>query len=336
MGYGNGFIDGMTTITPMYGVTADSQYITVQNVAGIESWNQQAQSVFQSATGGKVIDLAIEPARPALPYLIAGSKAVWMLDTLSGNSSRFAALPEQPARLIFGGRGQNLFVLGAQHLFSLDLQGRVVQRVLAPSLDAIAFDDVGQRLVGLSVATRKLTFYDTSLRPQGSVALPKIAGKGNVSLTVNPKDGAIWLHRDGATDLMRLRLDPATGGWVTASVHLDSARNPTGLDVNMLGHVFVTDGGVISEFDSNGRRVVNSLFAGRPGGEVVHLLHSFSNFDPTTMTGPRIATSCRRKTTLQESPRPASRRNIGDAPGIAADDAERLRRRQDPGSDIPR
>src|SRR5205823_5066866 len=134
----------------------------------------------------------------SVPYLIQGDNSVWMLNPLSGQSSRLATLNQQPQRLIFGGPKQNLFVLSSGSLVSLDWHGRQVGSLaLKAPLDAIAFDDSHGRLAGFSLATQQLSFYDTSLRSLGSVSLPTLAGSGRVSLSFNPKDGTAWLHRDG-------------------------------------------------------------------------------------------------------------------------------------------
>ncbi|MCI0387307.1 MAG: hypothetical protein MOB07_00840 [Acidobacteria bacterium] len=151
-------------------------------------------------------------------------------------------------------------------------------------MDAIAFDESKKRLVGVSRDARRLFFFDTDLTPTGAVALPAVPDNGRLSLSVNPTDGTIWLRGDGSPGLLRLRSD---GERLEAmEVRLEAARDSVGLYVDERGHVFVSEDGILAEFDSDGRRVMRSPFSGRQAGAIMQMLRPFSNFDPETMSGP--------------------------------------------------
>jgi hypothetical protein len=79
-----------------------------------------------------------------------------------------------------------------------------------------------------------------------------------------------------------------TGGpdWQAQRVALQGAKSPKGLSVDDRGHLFVTDGGEVAEHDAAGAPVTGSKFTGLPGGQVVQILRSFTNFDPTQHAGP--------------------------------------------------
>src|SRR5439155_27237400 len=125
LGYGaSTYLDGAILIAMNSAVSVHSQYISIDNASPLYGWNRPTHSEFRSGTGGTVLDLAIEPGLRSVPYLLEGDNSVWMLNPLSGQSSRLATLNQQPQCLIFGGPKQNLFVLSSGSRVSLDWHGR--------------------------------------------------------------------------------------------------------------------------------------------------------------------------------------------------------------------
>ena len=283
IGYGAGYLDEYFAICPKYGLTASDDSLIFLKFVKLLGSDQPERMTFQSATGGRITDLAIHPERTRHPYLVENSDAIWQIDTLTGLSSKFAAV-EKPKRIVFGGPDQNLYALLPRHLVCLDRNGAQRQiALLRTPLDAIAFDESKKRLVGVSREARQLFFFDTDLNPMGSDALPSIPGDGFLRLSVNPVDGTIWLRGDGSVSLFRLRSDREK--LEAMEVKLDAARDSVGLYTDERGHVFVSEDGRLAEFDSDGRRVTRSPFIGQPAGAILQMLRPFSNFDPETMSG---------------------------------------------------
>jgi hypothetical protein len=75
---------------------------------------------------------------------------------------------------------------------------------------------------------------------------------------------------------------------VFREIELEGAHSPTSFAVDDRGHLFVSDGGVVYEYDARGNRAAWSRFTGLPGGQVMDILRSFSNFDPRTMRDARF------------------------------------------------
>jgi hypothetical protein len=295
-GYGNAYLDNYLAIRPKFALSADVNQLylnfPIQVVGGPE---RPVTRAVRSATGGGVLDLAISPEGTRHPYLVAGCDAVWQIDSITGTSSRLATV-DHPRRLVFGGADQSLYVLTDGALVRLGRDGRLQSRTtLKMPLDAIAYDERHDTLVGVSVAALRLFFFDHDLHPAGQAELPAqlgvsladTAGGERVSLAAAP-DGSLLLHRDGATDLFALGQD-GRGLWQAEKVTLQGAGKPQALSVDDQGHLFVTDGGTLVEFGASGRPVEGSKFTGLPGGQVVDVLRHFTNFDAKLHTGPAYA-----------------------------------------------
>src|SRR5262245_6606030 len=250
IGYGSGYIDAYFAISPKYGLTASDDSLILIKFIKLLDWDQPERMIFKSATGGRIHDLAIQPEQTRHPYLVENSDAIWQIDTMTGLSSKFAAV-EKPKRIVFGGPDQNLYALLPQHLVCLDRNGAQRQiALLRTPLDAIAFDESKKRLVGVSMKARQLFFFDTELNPTGAAALPAVPSDGSVKLSVNPVDGTIWLRADGSVSLLRLRSNGERPEPML--VELEAAQNSVGLYVDERGHVFVSEDGRLAEFDSDG------------------------------------------------------------------------------------
>jgi hypothetical protein len=286
-GYDTGYIDGYYAIKPLGGLTPDENEILLYIPKSILS-NEPLLKTFPTGTGGNVLDLFQDPVRETHPYLIEGNSGVWQLDTLTGRSTRLATL-ESPKRVLVGGRGLNTYVLEDQRLVCLGPTGVVEKQTPLPrGLDAITLDEATQRLIGIALATRELYFFGADLRPLGKADLPELPGEtgvGRVSLAVDPRDGALWLHRDGLAQVARLHFG-GRDAWEVEAITLQGARQPLGLAVDDQGHLYVSDDGAYAEYDPSGRPAPNSLFTGAPAGGMVQILRSFDNADPADDKSP--------------------------------------------------
>jgi hypothetical protein len=284
--YGSAYLDGYYAIRAKLFVTAVGPEIYMY-------WpypDKPRPDVFRSPTDDPVIDVALHPQATRHPFLVDDSSTVWQFDTVTGEVDAFASVPG--ARRIVFGKDQTLYALTASGtIVGLDRNGRAVKRGRAAgglTLDAIAYDEANDRLVGYSRQRNTLVFFDGDLIVRGSTALkPNQVARGtsHVSMSIAPKTGAIHLTRDGLPGVVRVSFR-RNGSAVTRQLALPGVQDASGLTVDERGHIFVNSGGYATEFDASGRPVEWSPFAAMRAGSVVQVLRPFSNADPAMATSP--------------------------------------------------
>lgn len=287
LSYGSGYLDGLMAIWPKFGLLPYDTSIVLNFPVKLQDVEKPALQVFPSATGGKILDMALNPIRTQHPYLIDGSNAVWLFDAVTGQSTRLASL-ERPRRLVLGGRELRPYVLLENAVVCLAGDGSVRKRLPLPApLDAIAFDDRANRLLGVSRAANKLFVFDAELRGATGVSLPtrllERTDGGRLALAVNPVDGSLFVL---GAKLCRVRTGERGVVTVEPVVLPGVTRTPLGLFVDERGSLFISDGGKLAVFDARGQRLERSPFAGQPATGIIQILRPFSNFDPVAMNGP--------------------------------------------------
>jgi len=241
---------------------------------------------FEPTFGKEIVDLDFHPTLPKAAVVLAGSKEIMQLDLPSGEWSVFATA-NSPRQAVYGGRKQNLYIREAERILAVDLQGVTTAQVVpARHIDAIGFDENAQRLVAVSLATQQVSFYTPDLRLLGSLALPAVPGIGELTLSVQSTTGTLWLHRDNSRSIVGVRYDPETRSLMSQTIELQGSRSPRGLTVSDSGRIYVSDGGIVAEYDPLGQRSHETRFDGLPAGRLLKMTRSFSNADPETMTGP--------------------------------------------------
>jgi hypothetical protein len=290
----NAFMDGYVTIKAKYGLTANQNTLLLFRPILLAHDGLPTKPVVQSFSSiarRNIVDLAVHPERTTHPYLVEGDNTIWQIDALTGESTRFATVGN-PTALTFGGPQQYLYVLLPNHIVAFDVDGRQQARVLLPEpLTDIAYDSSRSRLVGVAERGDKVFLFDDSLAPLDSVAFEARFCSGDTSAATDARTGAVWLLCKGETVLTRLVMGDvrlAEKGVEVSVIALEGAQNPTAITLDDTGHVFVSDGGLMAEYATNGRRVVGSRFTGLPAGQHVDVLRSFSNFDPRTMNDIRF------------------------------------------------
>jgi hypothetical protein len=277
--YGSGaHFDGYSAIEPEIVFTADApKLIADWPFQFVESRNHpRLARQFKLPGTRPILDFAVAPEGSEEPYVQAGSNAIWRVDALDGTTSRFADGPRGAAHLAFGGPTQTLFAAGTSQLVALDRSGRqITSAKLAHPLDGLAFDDHAGRLVAISAAQRRISFYSTDLRNLGSIRVPAalLAGRGAVSLAVS-RTGAILVHRDGRPAIGVIR---TAGKRSFRTERLAGVANPRGLAVDDRNHLFFDVRGHLVELLANGRRAKGSVFDGMPAASIVHVARNYSN-----------------------------------------------------------
>jgi hypothetical protein len=279
-------LDYYLSIRPVFGLTASHNVMHLHFPVQLMGPLPPTRS-FMTATGANVTDLAIHPERLEHAYLVENSDVIWQIDSSTGES-RPLATAKGPKSLLFAGPAQELFVVEQSGLARFSRDGRFQERVpLVHPLDEVAYDEASDRLMGLSTATGELHVFDRDLRLIQRLPLPQAL--------VNPQeprplamagagDGSLWLYRVGGTQVTSLQFS-ANGSAQMQALDLGVTQIDA-LTVTDLGHLLVSDAGLLKEFDAQGLLVENSPFHDLPGGSVLDVLRSFNNFDPQIHTGP--------------------------------------------------
>lgn len=285
---GSGYMDQYLAIIPKYGLGYSLSEILLYNPLHLSSREQPVVSRFPTPGAGNVIDLALNPTRIQHPYLIEDSDSVWKLDTLTGQSTEFARV-KNPLRLVYGGTDESLYVLRPRQLDCFDRAGQRTRNLgLQSPLDAIAYDEKNQRLVGLSKAANRLYLFDRSLRRMNSIPVPDgvLGDSGRLTLSINPATGELWTLFDGARYLSRFELGETDVVRLQRVPLPEEIVQPRGLYVDEKGNAFVTGAGSVFALDENGRLKRGSPFFGLEAGTGFQLARPFTNFNPATMMGP--------------------------------------------------
>jgi hypothetical protein len=295
--YGSAYLDNYLSIRPEFALAANNNFIYFNfpiQLQGDLSQLQGGQSravteSFSTATGGKVIDLAVSPEQTKHPYIVAGSNTIWQIDDRTGQSTMLATV-RNPERLVYGGPDQSLYVLTNKQIVQLGRNGQTDGEIeLSVPIDTMAYDSSTNELVGVSMAKKKIYFFNHNMRLLSKANLTPPAswnfGAAGTRMTLSAEKGTLLLHADGSTNVLRMSRN-STGAWQSSVITLQGAKNPLGLSVNEVGHMFVTDNNAMVEYDATGQKVTGSKFNGLPGGQVVQMLQPFNNFDPRVDTGP--------------------------------------------------
>ena len=290
--FGSGYMDAYMAIFPKYGLSYDLDQLVL--FSPIQLTGRSAPRpvrTFATATGARVVDAVLHPIGISHPYLAEGSDVVWQLDALTGTSSPLARVSSTPLRLAYRPRDGSLYVLMRDRIQSLDRSGRPgADAALEAPLDAIAFDESNQMLVGVSRQARRVYSFDAALRVRERFDVPQgvLGEQGRLTLRIHPSTGEMWTLVEGArflTRMLRGRHDPARLELRAVSLPPEVTR-AQGLDVDEKGTLFVTSEGRVHPLDRFGRLLRTSPFFGVPGGPGVQIARSFSNFDPALHTGP--------------------------------------------------
>lgn len=277
-------LDSYFTIKPKSGVITDKANVTFVRpirLSGDDTPPTVAIANYASADGRTVSDFAMSPQGTMHPYITDRSNVIWQVNAVTGRSARFATV-NKPKRLVFGGREQNLYVLLPSHLISLGLDGRQVDRVRLPAaLDSIGYDTFRDEVVGISEDRRSVLRFDAALNHVGTLDIPELPREGRITIRSDPSKGAMWIHSDGSPRVLRFSPDARADVQIVA---LQGAESPIGMGIDDYGHLFLSDGDVLTEYDPLGRRAAGSPFDGLPGGSTVDISRSFSNFNAETMS----------------------------------------------------
>jgi hypothetical protein len=292
-------LDGVAIITPTFGLSASPQFGKITYHASVGFGVRQPRSATYDLPGQQpVLGLAQEPARP-YAMVLAGDRdewaSLWRLNLVDGTYEQLAQYP-QAGPMVFGRHGE-LYLYSYGALLQLDVgttppteRGAVtVNDDAAPA--AMAYDDVADTLLFLTKDRSQIGVvpYD-DLSQLHFAAWPKLQGSsGNVSMSVSPEGGSLWVTTDAEDVIFRLGLNSA-GQWQSDEIVDDlSIVAPRNLQVTSRGTLLFTSNGVLRELAKDPNTgtwspVSDVPFVGQPVGDL--FVASSSRAVPAEYSGP--------------------------------------------------
>ncbi len=197
----------------------------------------------------------------------------------------------EPVALVVS-RRRSLYVVEGGNLECIDVDWpepfatALVTPPVPPS--GVLADEAADEVVVLSQSAHAIARYAWHLQsPPSVVALPAdVPLDANTTAAIDPTSGAIWLNNGGPT----MHRVFAGRGSSSQAFTLPAVQLPVqGFDVDDAGHLLVSVGGLLREYLVAGATLVevgDSPFRNLPGGRIVMVTHSRTNFDPAVHGGP--------------------------------------------------
>jgi hypothetical protein len=292
-------IDGSLTIKPRYG-------LTFINTGGPESYFQfifaggwfspPPQVQFQWGQLHAPIDALL--GQDDDEFLVIAEGAIGQPNVLqrydldTQEVTDIVPIPNA-SRLVLG-RKRQLYILAGDRLHCVDPDVEEPELITVPlpfEINALAFDDRTDRLIGLSTLERVVINYEEHLQGEPIVQPlpPEVELSGDGSVAVSPVDGRLWMVSE-ENDLVYGVMFDVDGEPPLVIVNNDQIQNPTDVSVGDDNHVLVTTDGRIIELekisDTAWRPVQDSVYANMEVGRKFQIARSRTNFDPEVHTFP--------------------------------------------------
>jgi hypothetical protein len=281
----SGYMIGYIAIIPKFALQIVDDSIVWVNPKIISGLVKDPVRSMKPFPGQKILDAAINPIRIQHPFIVEGSNKVWMIDSLLGTYEEFATV-ENPKRLIYGGKKEHLYVLSSDRISRFDRDRKLDKEVkLDVPLDAIAFDEKHQQLIGVSREKSELFVFTPEIDLRAVVTIdPDAVGKdGGLTLTINPSSGEIAVFYAGSDHYTMIEFDQLELLRQEKKSFPSAISFAESLYLDEYGTVYVSDNGKLVCLNSKGQIVEDSPFNGMPGGQSIQIHRSFSNYDPETM-----------------------------------------------------
>ncbi len=189
------------------------------------------------------------------------------------------------------GRDGRVYAHDGTSIFAYKADGTPAAAPVTPigAPSAIAYDDLRDRVVVLSVARRSVTAFNKALAPIAEVVIPaaiRVAGQGSVA--VSPEDGTVFFVTSGNNSL------GAVGpGMAAAEVSLSAVAGvtaPQRVACGDAGRVWITSQGFVRaltrEDGGHWMQDPSSPFHLMLDQGPLAIMRSRTNFDPARHTGP--------------------------------------------------
>ena len=283
------FIDGWLAIIPVFMMTSLAAGFVTTYRADIGT-GAIGSDTLALPFRGEIADLALDLPNMAAAVIDRSTGEVWRLALADRSWSKLPGV-RGVQRITYAGRQRRLYVAQGDGLHAYGEDGqRTGSLALGTHIDALGWDARADRLVVGSSATRRLLSVGPTMRLLGSVETPLPPGTGQLSLSVDDRDGSITVARAGSPDVRALRW---AGGGDVASTRftLAGAASASGVQVDRTGRLFAAVDGRAGGIDGEGRRDGKAsaarAFDGLPVGASVALARSTSILDPARSAQPR-------------------------------------------------
>jgi hypothetical protein len=298
-------IDGYVSVGLKYGLTFmnTGNFVTIKILKPsffLGAVGDPVQAYNLAAETG-IADLVMHPDNTGVVFIRnneVGSPTIEFLDALTGEVRELLRAIADPFKLQFG-RTRELYALAPDKLICLDLDAPEEQRIASTALPpdpckAMTFDDKNDELVLISTDGRKIFRYRAGLpvgAPPTTLELPNdLQLFGELSMSISPIDGKLWVASDKLTKLLGFKLNPE-GQLIIDTIPVPEEQTPTGIEFDDAGHLFVMVNGQAMEFEQsalNGlwQKLEKGYFDGFELGKTLRVSRSRSNFDPLLHNGP--------------------------------------------------
>ncbi|UCD76464.1 MAG: hypothetical protein JSV91_05975 [Phycisphaerales bacterium] len=305
VGYGGngiwGYLEGFVSISPLFVLTTppeEPHLIAVYHVMGIHGSPVPPVQHFPTPELVAIRSLALHPDLFSYVYVAdnpdPGEPAlVWRLDPVSG-ISRVIDLPFDDPREVMVSRRRDLYVRDGDDLLrvAIDVKpAREISRITPPSaVSAMAYEDETDELMLLSSQDQAVLryLYHFDAEPVVKNIYPPIPLSENARICWDPTREAIWVVSDASNSLFMLT---DSGSYYLQS---DEYTHPVLIDpgddivAHDGGHIFVSCGGMLYEFDvfRDGLELVDDPhFPDAEAGEHLCIATSHTNYDEDLHSG---------------------------------------------------
>ncbi|MCZ6834913.1 MAG: hypothetical protein O7G85_03995 [Planctomycetota bacterium] len=250
--------------------------------------------------------LVLEEANPAIR---GDYPKLHLLDSSSGDLTEITQIPNATKMIL--GRNRILYVMAGTSLHAINIDdptGPILDTVtMAYPGDALTFDDGSDEVVVLSYRSQGLLRYPQNLAgnpvPEIQVIPGTVPLSGDAAMTAFPPDpvaparSEIWFVTDAANVIYGLPAESAPGndafgGVVPDQISIAAIQNPTGLDFDDAGHMYVSNDNGLAEVmldPALNRWVIvppeDSFFGAITPGSMMRLTRSRTNYDPAQHDG---------------------------------------------------
>jgi len=293
-GYGGGgkigYLDGFTVIHPMFVLTTHPTQpgmIVKRRVPDLYGMAVPVVQEWETPDMMSVKSMAIHVDLSSFVYVTEGDPAqVWRLDPVSGESE-LIQFPFDNPREVMVGRLRDLYVLDGDDLvrIAIDVKPpRLEGRLTPPSaMCAMAYDDDTDELMLLAPGDQSIHryLYHFDCDPEVKHIEPEIPLSEKASICWDATREAIWVASDASNSVFML-VD--TGQQLQSHEYFHPVLiDPVDkIDAHDGGHIFVSCGGMLYEFELVGKGlelVDDPLFPEMQVGEHLCISRSSTNYD---------------------------------------------------------
>jgi hypothetical protein len=283
-----GYLDGFTGICPLFVLTTHPTEpgLLIRRWA-IDLYGAPVPPIQQWATAEftSVRSMVLHPDLMSCVYVSESDPAhVYRLDPLTGESE-IIPFPLNDPRDVFVNRLRDMYVLDGGDLVRVDIDGWPQDRghvTLPDAACAMTYEDATDEVVLLAADGQSIIrcAYHLDEYPQEKQIAPPIPLSGRVSMCWDATRDAAWVISEASNALIMLTDSGGDSVLPQAFTH-PQLTEPLDMDVNDAGRIFVSNEGMLLEFELTRRGLepaADPLFPGAEAGAHLCIAKSSSNY----------------------------------------------------------